>query len=72
MFRYLDQTVCILCLLSMDTTSQTDVRLQALMRSTSVFEKVVCDDYTAAGTQVFVFAPAQQWQHATFELFSPH
>lgn len=36
------------------------------------FGKVVCDDYTATGTRVFVFAQAQHWQHAKFELFSPH
>lgn len=36
------------------------------------FEKVVCNDYTAAGTRVFVFALAQHWQNTAFELFSPH
>lgn len=60
-------------LVSMDTPTRTDVRLQALMLLGHIcFEKVVCNDYTAAGTCVFVFAPAQHWQHTTFELFSPH
>lgn len=36
------------------------------------FDEVVCNDYSATGTRVFVFAPAQHWWHAMFELFSPH
>lgn len=62
--RSVEQTVYSV-FVSMDT-SDSD-RCDALH---ICFGKVVRNDYTAAGTRVFVFAPAQHWQ--TFELFSPH